>query len=85
MIANPYVALVIGSVAAYLIDYAGTRLLIFGTGGRAIIRGPEQSICGPREVEGAFSADDVPALDLDTGRLAGGGLAGPAAVETPGR
>ena len=82
---SPYVALIVGSITAYLINYAGTRLLVFGTGGRVVIPGPAESICGPCEAEeGSASADDAPVLELDTGRLAGGGLAAPGAVETTG-
>ena len=84
VIASPYVALVVGSIAAYLINYAGTRLLVFGKGGPAIVRGRARSICGPGEAEGSASADDVPVLELDTGRLASGGLAAPGVVETTG-
>ncbi len=84
VIANPYVALVAGSICAYLINYAGTRLLVFGRGG-AGLRRRRQSVCGPPEREGAASAVHMPALDLDTGGLAGGGLACPGPVETAGR
>ena len=82
IVSNPYVALLVVAFCAYLINYAGTRLLVFGTGGRAIIRGPEQSICGPCEAEDSASADDAPVLELDTGRLASGGLAALGIVET---
>jgi putative flippase GtrA len=84
VIASPYVALVVGSIAAYLINYAGTRLLVFGKGRRALIKQGEQSVCGPPDPKASPSADDVTGLDLDAGRLAGGGLAGPGAVETAG-
>ena len=84
VIASPYVALVVGSIAAYLINYAGTRLLVFGKGRAAVIEERAQSVCGPPDPKVSPSADDVTGPQLDAGRLAGGGLAGPGFVETAG-
>ena len=84
VVANPFVALVVGSITAYLINYAGTRLLVFGTGGRPIIPGPPESVCGPCNTEDSTLTDDVARLELDAGRLAGGRLAAPGAVKPPG-
>jgi hypothetical protein len=49
LVSRHYVALVIGSLSAYVINYAGCRLLVFG---RA--QGPGASVCAP--VEAAASA-----------------------------
>ncbi|HEY5071137.1 MAG TPA: GtrA family protein [Caulobacteraceae bacterium] len=48
---NPYFAIVAGSLAAYLINYAGTRLLVFGKGRASVIvakrRRARDQVCGP--------------------------------------
>lgn len=47
VISLPLVALVAGSIAAYLINYAGTRLLVFGKGGVSVEEQTLASVCGP--------------------------------------
>jgi len=47
VMSNPYVALVAGSIAAYLVNYAGTRLLVFGKGRVGAVLAERQAICGP--------------------------------------
>jgi len=83
VIANPFVALVVGSIAAYAINYAATRLLVFGKGGAA---GPpaREQICGPSPGEES-AAGDVATNKLDGGRLSGGRLARPRLFEAAGR
>ncbi|HEY5107865.1 MAG TPA: GtrA family protein [Caulobacteraceae bacterium] len=53
VVSNRYVALVAGSFAAYLINYCGTRLLVFGKGRTAALqamrRKAKSDICGPPE------------------------------------
>lgn len=48
-----YVALVIGSVSAYVINYMGCRLVVFG---RA--QGPGASVCAPVEADAAAAAGE---------------------------
>ena len=81
VIANPYVALVAGSITAYLINYAGTRLLVFGKGGAALVAARRQA-CGPAARRA--SAADMALDELDARHLTGSRLAGPGFVETPG-
>jgi putative flippase GtrA len=59
LVSNPYVALIVGAFAAYLINYAGARLLVFGAGrtGAIIARRRRASICGPAAP--ALTAGDV--------------------------
>jgi len=47
-----YVALVIGSVSAYVINYMGCRLVVFG---RA--QGPGASVCAPVEADAAAAGE----------------------------
>ncbi len=55
VVSNRYVALVAGSFAAYLINYCGTRLLVFGKDRTAAVtamrRRAMADACGPSEPE----------------------------------
>jgi hypothetical protein len=57
-VSNPYVALPVGAAAAYVINYAGARLLVFGSGRAGFIIAKRRRLTAASTMP-ALSAGDV--------------------------
>ena len=57
-VSNPYVALPVGAAAAYVINYAGARLLVFGSGRAGFIIAQRRRLTAASTMP-ALSAGDV--------------------------